>query len=225
MLSAPPNLGGAFCYARTMPNILSVQNFGNQCAVNMDDGTQVICYPTGGYLWLATPQAAVEPPIDPPVDPPTGDGSLFNPWAGIAISSGGDWQTHVNNTTRGGTDYPFGYGTDIPAPGAGNLRVTGGSGENAASDSNAGGAGRRTILDLDVAAPRVQAKGNNEGDGPMVSIVFQHLSYQVSGRVAKGGSCGKTGASAYGSDYGGDVHLHVHGLNAAGERVDYLKFF
>ena len=59
----------------------------------------------------------------------------------------------------------------------------------------------------------------------MVGIVFQHAaSYNTEGHYSAGEIIGKSGASANGSDYGGDVHLHIHGVNSAGQRVDFTKF-
>ncbi|TFD09829.1 hypothetical protein E3T26_14470 [Cryobacterium sp. TMT1-21] len=105
--------------------------------------------------------------------------------------------------SEGGTDYPLDYGTPLPAPGAGRLVVNGWVGT----------AGRRSTLWLD------------EPSGPMVAVVFQHQSrFGVAGHYDEGQTLGWSGASASGRDYGGQVHLHIHGLNAGGKRVDFTLY-
>lgn len=149
-------------------------------------------------------------------------GDIYNPWSGYSIS--GTWQDHMSYSA-GGIDYPLGYGTRLAAPAAGTLHTSGGSGEFAAGW--VGSAGRRSVLYLDTPMPRVNANlEQNEGSGPMVAIVLQHQSaFGNNGQhYGKGDYCGMSGASANGSDYGGQTHLHVHGLNASGQRVDFLNY-
>ncbi|GAA2447847.1 hypothetical protein [Agromyces soli] len=147
---------------------------------------------------------------------------VSNPYSGYPVT--GSWYDHVSYSA-GGTDYPLEYGTALPAPAAGTLRTSGGSGEWAAGWY--GAAGRRSILMLDTPAPRRKPAeaAPPEGGGDMVAIVFQHQSeFGAARHYAEGETLGWSGASADGADYGGDVHLHVHGLNASGQRVDFTKF-
>jgi hypothetical protein len=133
----------------------------------------------------------------------------FNPWAGYRMS--GTWQDHMSYSL-GGEDYPLGYGTGLKAPASGTLRTSGGTGEKAAGWI--GSAGRRSILDLDTPL------------GAMASIVFQHQSaFGTHGKhYAEGEILGRSGASANGKDYGGETHLHVHGLTADGRRVPFTQY-
>jgi hypothetical protein len=68
--------------------------------------------------------------------------------------------------------------------------------------------------------------GYTEAAGPITAIVFQHQSAFGTDlqHYSKGAIVGRSGASANGTNYGGDTHLHVHGLDAAGNRVDFIKF-
>lgn len=137
----------------------------------------------------------------------------YNPF-GLGLSSGGTWADHMarTNNLRGGEDYPLGYGTTLPAPAAGTLRISGGSGEFAAG--NIGSAGRRSVLMLTTPISDV------------VAVVFQHQSVMnAAGLYAEGASVGLSGASANGSDYGGDVHLHIHCLTASGARRQFTRYF
>ena len=86
---------------------------------------------------------------------------------------------------------------------------------------------------MDSPVPRLAAPSPNppEGSGDMVAIVFQHQSaYGQARHYSPGETLGWSGASAVNpdtglqDDYGADVHLHIHGLNASGQRVDFLKF-
>lgn len=129
----------------------------------------------------------------------------YNPFSGWRIT--GDWADHMSYSL-GGTDYPLPYGTQLPAPAAGTLRTSGGSGERRAGE--VGSAGRRSILDLDTPL------------GDMVSIVFQHQSrFGQAKHYEERETLGWSGASANGDDWGGDAHLHIHGLDKHGNRVDY----
>lgn len=59
----------------------------------------------------------------------------------------------------------------------------------------------------------------------MVAVVLQHQSrFGDSGWHAEGDDIGWSGASANGSDWGGDVHLHWHGLDANGNRLRIESF-
>lgn len=146
----------------------------------------------------------------------------YNPFSGVRIT--GTWEDHASYSA-GGTDLPLGYGTPIPAPGTGVLRISGGSGEWACGW--VGSAGRRSILTLATPLARHTPRKSSppEGDGPLTAIVFQHQSnFNLAGGYAQGQTVGWTGASANGSNYGGDVHLHWHGLNANGQRLRLESF-
>lgn len=137
---------------------------------------------------------------------------VYNPFTGWPVT--GTWLEHLSYSD-GGTDYPLGYNSDLPAPAAGTLQNHG----------MVGSAGRRATLWLDTPVARQIAAETREGAGPMVGIVFQHAaSYNAERHYTAGEIIGKSGASANGSDHGGDVHLHIHGVNAAGQRVDFTKF-
>ena len=145
-----------------------------------------------------------------------GNGDLYNPWADIAPS--GSWFDHASYSA-GGIDYPLRL-DPLPAVGSGRLETSGGSGEFLAG--NVGSAGIRSVLYLDVPATRkLPGEGEPpEGDGPMVAVVYQHQSEQSApGHYDKGeiiGVSGNTGNNVW--------HLHIHGLTASGDRVDFLKY-
>ncbi|NQX28347.1 hypothetical protein HQQ81_13455 [Microbacteriaceae bacterium VKM Ac-2854] len=146
----------------------------------------------------------------------------FNPWASTRVT--GTWASHASYSL-GGIDYPLAYGTDLVAPADGNLRISGGSGEFAAGW--VGSAGRRSVLELDAPINRVRPAESSppEAAGPMVAIVFQHQSaFGTAGHKNANDFIGKSGASANNENYGGDIHLHVHGLDAQGRRLDVTKF-
>lgn len=202
-----------------MPYVTSVRALGNSMTVYYDDGSQQVAYPTGRDIWLVKTGL----PSDPAGGAPVPAGSIYNPWASYTIS--GSWADHMSYSA-GGIDYPLPYGTAVKAPASGTLHTTGGSGETQVGW--VGSAGRRSILLLDQAFPRIAGRPleQNEGSGSMVAIVFQHQSQfgTDNHHYSKGETCGLSGASADGKDYGGDVHLHVHGLNASAQRVDLLNF-
>jgi hypothetical protein len=137
----------------------------------------------------------------------------YNPF-GNGLSNGGTWQDHLARTNgqRGGEDWPLGYGSTLPAAAAGMLRTSGGVGEFQAGW--AGSAGRRAVIMLD------------QPVGDVVAVVYQHLSsLGTEGHYDEGQSVGLSGASANNQDYGGDVHLHVHCLTAAGARRQFTAYF
>lgn len=133
-----------------------------------------------------------------------------NPFSGWRVT--GDWADHMPYSL-GGTDYPLPFGSALPAPASGTLRTSGGTGERKAG--LIGSAGRRSILDLDTPL------------GDMVSIVFQHQSrFGEAKHYEERETIGWSGAStirANGTvnERGGDVHLHIHGLDKDGNRVDF----
>lgn len=133
----------------------------------------------------------------------------YNPFVGWRIT--GTWEDHMSYSL-GGTDYPLPYGTALPAPAAGVLRTSGGRGEFAAGW--VGSAGRRSILTLDTPIRDV------------VAVVFQHQSvFGVPGHYEERETCGWSGASASGRDWGGDIHLHIHCLTADGRRRRFESYF
>jgi len=214
-----------------MAEPVQVRRLGNQMVVDLDDDTQLIFVPTGNGRWLAASNydGGDDSEIGEGGGPGTGDdsdddaspGDLYNPWKSVPISQ--SWESHIQTAGRGGIDYPLAYGTAIKAPAAGTLHTSGGSGEYAAGQ--VGSAGRRSILYLDKTFSRTKPKGSVEAAGPMRAIVFQHQSqFGAAKHYNRGEVLGYSGASANGSDYGGDVHLHVHGLDRGGSRLDFLKF-
>ncbi|APZ81747.1 peptidase domain protein [Rathayibacter phage NCPPB3778] len=146
----------------------------------------------------------------------------YNPFLKYGIT--GTWADH-GSYSAGGVDFGMPYGTAFGAPAAGTLRTSGGSGEFAAG--YVGSAGRRSILMLDTPLARILPAESYppEAAGPMVAIVFQHQSsFGAAKHYNEGEICGWSGASANGSDHGGDTHMHSHGLAANGRRVDFTKF-
>jgi hypothetical protein len=230
-----------------MPDISAVIPYGNSMVIEYDDGTRVLCISTGNDRWLPIAGAASpfgdgdnggdgtsadddtdpEPDAPPaeepdPVKPPVNGIDLYNPWKKYGISQ--SWEGHINTAGRGGIDMPIPYGTPIKSPADGTLHISGGSGEYAAGW--VGSAGRRSILYLDKKFTRKKPRGSREAQGPMRAIVFQHQSkFGRAKHYNRGDILGYTGASANGADYGGDVHLHVHGLDAGGARTDLFKYF
>jgi hypothetical protein len=136
----------------------------------------------------------------------------YNPY-GLAFSQpAGNYQAHLDRTGRGGEDYPLGIGSSLPAPAAGVLQTSGGSGEFACGWQ--GSAGLRSILRLNTAI------------GDVVAVVFQHQSSMGAAKAyAEGESVGRSGASANGSLTGGAAHLHIHCLTASGERRQFTRYF
>ena len=137
---------------------------------------------------------------------------MYNPFSGYRIT--GTWANHMSYSL-GGIDYPLGYGTPLRAPASGTLRISGGTGERAAG--LIGSAGRRSILTLD--KPILG----------LVAIVFQHQSaFGTPKHYDEGEILGWSGASTVVGgvvrEYGGDIHLHTHGLHADGHRVDWLGY-
>lgn len=144
---------------------------------------------------------------------------MHNPFKGWKVT--GNWLDHVGTPaypakgstgySAGGTDYPLPYGTALPAPASGTLRISGGTGEFAAGQI--GSAGRRSILILD------------EPIRDLVAIVFQHQAkFGDAKHYDEGATLGQSGASANGKDFGGDIHLHIHGLDKHGNRLDFTLY-
>lgn len=138
---------------------------------------------------------------------------MYNPFSGWKVT--GTWADHLSYSL-GGIDQPLPFNTALPAPASGTLRTSGGSGEFKAG--HVGSAGRRAILMLDKPVMG------------LVAIVFQHLSaFGTEGHYDEGQTLGRSGAStirANGTvnEYGGDIHLHSHGLLANGARVDWFGY-
>jgi hypothetical protein len=207
--------------------INKIQQLGNQYLVRLSNGATVYCVPTMGEIWIAAANSFTD--VVTPPEP-----EIYNPWGNMRTGHLDDWESHASYSA-GGDDWGLAYGTDILAPAAGILRSANqGSGEFQTGGSpQVGSAGRRSHLVLDSAFPRIVAKSatlmngaSYEADGPITHIVFQHQSAMgVDGaHFNKGDVIGQSGASADGSDYGGDTHLHVHGLQSSGARVDFIKF-
>jgi hypothetical protein len=202
-----------------------VEQFGDSMRAVDTDGTQRLLYPTGRGIWVANTSAETGGGTGTPTggEPVPGtSATIYNPWSNYSIS--GTWADHMSYSL-GGIDYPLPYGTNLKAPAAGTLHTSGGTGEYQCGW--VGSAGRRSILYLDTDFARINpTMEQNEGAGALHAIVFQHQSaFGTDGaHYALGAVCGVSGASANGDDYGAQVHLHVHGLNTAGQRVDLLNF-
>lgn len=209
-----------------MVSLLNVQRLGTNLIAYFSDDTNITLYDTGSGTWIAPAQEAgggtgTAPTGSEPV--PASGSTIYNPWANYSIS--GTWQDHMSYSA-GGIDYPLAYGTALKAPAAGTLHTTGGTGEFRAGW--VGSAGRRSVLYLDnpITRPAGRPLEENEGTGALYAIVLQHQSaFGTDGaHYNLGAVCGSSGASADGDDYGGDTHLHVHGLNSSGQRLDFLNF-
>lgn len=224
-----------------MASPISIALVGNNLLTTFDNGDTQFYVPTSTGLYIprggtsnsdvgdnggdgtsedddTDPNPDAPAPDDPdPVTTPTGS-DLYNPWKAIGLSVGGDWETHVKRAGRGGADFPYGGGTPIKAPAAGTLHISGGSGEYAAG--TIGSAGMRSILYLDKTYTRKKPRGSAEANGPMRAVVFQHQSkFGRAKHYNKGDIVGYTGNTG-----NGVYHLHVHGLDRGGSRVDFLKF-
>ena len=143
--------------------------------------------------------------------------TMQNPWGRVT----GTWEDHASYS-EGGTDWPLAYGTALRAPASGWL----------VNNGWVGTAGRRGTLTFDQPVKRIlppsqtrMLGGYVEHNCDMVALVFQHAKgYLGNGHYDSGALIGYSGASASGLEYGGDVHLHAHGLCAHGARVDFMKF-
>jgi hypothetical protein len=147
---------------------------------------------------------------------------MYNPWSDYRVT--GTWEAH-RSYSYGGTDWPLGYGTALRAPATGTLTDYGWVGT----------AGRRAGLVFDqpvkrvIPASKTPMYGSStpyyEHNCDMVTFIYQHASrYNANGRYAEGAIIGYSGASASGKEWGGDAHLHGHGLCIHGARVDFMKF-
>lgn len=193
-----------------------ISQFGNQMAIEWDNGTKTLAYPTGQGYWLVSGSGDDPDPGTDPVEP----GDIYNPY-GTNISNGGDWESHLDRTGRGGIDWPKAYRTPIKAPAAGVLKSAQTGGFSDTDTGSVGAAGLRSILVLDTPVTRTKPAGPNEAAGPMTRIVFQHQAElgEHNAHFDRGQVLG------YSGDSGNNVtHLHVHGLDAAGARVDFMKF-
>lgn len=146
----------------------------------------------------------------------------YNPFSGWRTT--GSWADHASYS-QGGIDKPLPYGTALPAAASGTLRTKGGTGEFAAG--KIGSAGLRSILELDTPLKRRIAASPGlppEGSGDCVAIVYQHQSrFGDERHYDERQTLGWSGDSDGTSD-GGDTHLHWHGLNAQGQRVNIESF-
>lgn len=200
-----------------MVSVRRVIRQGNLMYVQMDDGSKVACYPTPAGLWVARANDYGAP--DP--DPGGGSGDvLYNPWADWY--HGGTWADH-GSYSQGGQDYGGSawFDREIIAPASGTLYNDNlGSGNYYAGYD--GSAGQRSILMLDKHYQR-KVPGESypqEGGDVLAAIAIQHLN-----RTAPAGHKTQNEVIGYVGNSGTEViHLHVHGIDPEGRRVDFLKF-
>jgi len=198
-----------------MPKAISLIEMGNQIKVIYDDGTFGLAYPTVlGNNWVVNNTGGG--------GPGPGPGGLKDYWTG-PLGITGTWEEHASYS-RGGTDWPVGFGVAIPAPAAGTLVNYG----------NTDGAGLKSILIFDTPfARKLPASGTlmngvyretDAGDAPAASFVIQHLNSQVAaGHYNQGETIGFAGDT--GSTEG--QHLHAHllaGTTIDDRRLDFMKF-
>lgn len=205
-----------------MVSVRRVIRQGNLMYVQMDDGSKVACYPTPNGFWMARANSYGGTP-----DPGDGGGGtpgapLYNPWADWY--HGGTWADH-GSYSAGGQDYGGSawYDREILAPTSGTLYNSGNHGPGGEYTAGyIGSAGQRSILILDSQYPRKVAGESypQEGGDTLAAIVVQHLN-----RTADEGHKDQNAVIGYVGNSGTDViHLHVHGLDPEGRRVDFLKF-
>lgn len=171
-----------------MANPTHVQQYGNQFAVLMDDGTKLLAYPTTGSLWIINGTPGTPPPD--PVDPGHGSGTVIYPCAEHRVSdSFADHMNRVPPSVNPGTDYIAPYGSDVWAVAAGTVTDV--------TRTNTGSGGRMIHIDH-------TALGTGSD--------YLHLSnplVNVGDTVSQGQLIAKSGASGFGSDYGYGAHLHI----------------
>lgn len=167
---------------------LSVEKFGNDLLIRLDDGSRWRAVQAAGDLYLAT--AAVDPP--PPNPDPGGGGFAWPFPLNLVTSEFGP----RNGRLHAGIDFGNGAanisGTAIPASGAGTVVI-------AAKNNNHGGYGNAVVLD--------HGNGRHTLYGHMRFLPNggpADVSVNVGQVVAKGqrlGGIGNTGASR-------GLHLH-----------------
>lgn len=246
---------GVFVYTKGMANVIGASKlYGNGVQVRYDDGSTEFATrlgwtytaPSGlmlnalgsslfgrfktGESGTLLPVFGGEFIVETPfgvtsVNPPNPD-KIYNPFGDLGRGEALDgWPSH-QSYSAGGYDWSFmPYDWPMPAPAAGTLHTSGGSGEYAAGSQ--GSAGLRSILYLDAAFPRiypasplVMSNGTTEAEGPMVAYVMQHQSrFAEEKHYNIEEPCGFVGDSG-----NGVKHAHIHGLTAEGRRVDFPKF-
>ena len=108
-----------------------------------------------------------------------------------------DWAAHRARGSRGGTDYTAGYGSNLYAMADGVVTI--------ANTAPSGGTGRYVRVDHGAMGPY----GSVQTESLHLSVLY----VSVGTYVRRGQVIGKTGASAYNSDYGTNgPHVHVHGF-------------
>jgi murein DD-endopeptidase MepM/ murein hydrolase activator NlpD len=170
-----------------MGNPTSIQRYGDQLAVFMDDGTKQLAYATTGDFWRITGGSST-PPTDPGGGGPGGGvTAVIFPCAEHRVSD--TFQDHIaRGSVNPGTDYIAAYGSDFWSVADGTVTDI--------DTSNDGSGGRMIHVD------------HNDGTG----IDYLHLSeigVSVGQVVKQGDPMGKTGASGFNSDHGYGAHLHV----------------
>lgn len=136
--------------------------------------------------------------------------AYLRPTSARISSSHADHKDRTPPSQEPGTDYGCGYGTNLAAPAAGQIV--------AVSNSTGGATGRYLTIDLD--------------DGRRVR--WLHLStilVKVGARVSAGQIVARSGASAWGDEWGVGAHVHVslfprhsYGGFGPGSTLDFEKY-
>lgn len=167
-----------------MAKIVSVQEFGNQLAVNYDDGSKQLAYPTPTGLWVVG--GGGEPPTPPP---PPGTSNFIWPFSLSLVTSEFGYR---NGRLHAGMDFGRGIanipGTPIPSAGAGRVII---------AKSGHGGYGNAVVVDH--GGGRCTLYGHMQ-NGSMAVTVGQNVT-----QGQKLGGIGNTGASA-----GYHLHFETH---------------
>lgn len=238
-----------------MAKATHIQQYGDLLALMFDNDTKSFAYPMGGSLWITWDNFKIHQIGDSlaligtsgeryealptvvggfykfriPIDfgggiTPPGSGFLIDYYTPIRGWISGDWEDH-SHYSRGGTDWPLGMRTPLPAPASGTL----------VNHPNSDAAGLKSMLIFDQPFPRKLPASNTLMNGvyrenktaPAVAFMIQHLDQQVpEGHYEQGQTIGLSGRTA-GPGSNGDVHLHAHllaGTSIGSDRLDFMKF-
>lgn len=172
-----------------MAKPLSVEKFGNDLVIRMDDGTRYRAVESTGEMHLVSAQ------VVPPVPPPTGPKFAWPFSLGLVTSEFGP----RGGRLHAGIDFGNGIanisGTAIPCAGNGRVII-------ANKDNGHGGYGNAVVVD------HGQGRHTLYGHMRFLPSGAADVSVNVGDVVTKGqrlGGCGKTGRS-----YGVHLHFETH---------------